>query len=79
MTSFGLGSLNSEVTSVYKNFTPGAMVRTVKLTRKIKSTEIVNIKMDKMPGFQFSWWYTGSEVTPDPRYWSDGLNPVFRR
>ena len=26
------------------------------------------MKLEMMPGFRFSWWYTGAGVTPDPKY-----------
>ena len=67
-------------TTAYTNFTPpGAFYRSMSLVRDISSKHAKQIKMDMMPGFKFSWWYTGAAVTPKPIYKNDENNKQFVR
>ena len=59
------GYLDSGTTSSSKNFTPPndrflGMKRGVKLERQITTDDVGNAKMDLMPGFEFSWYYSAS-------------------
>ena len=36
-------------------------------------------KLDVMPGFRFSWWYSGAEVTPDNKYKDEEITKQFVR
>ena len=66
----GPGWLNADLTTAYKNFTPpgGILVeRFMKLARKVNSGDIKTQSLDLMPGFRFSWWYSGAKVTPENR------------
>ena len=42
--------------------------RSVKLSRDVSSEDVESQRLDVMPGFRFSWWYSGAEVTPDNRF-----------
>ena len=76
MTGLGRGSKNSVVidrknvdvdqTSLYTNFTPPGNQRSISLYRDVSTVDVEIQKLDVMPGFKFSWWYTGGEVSPDP-------------
>ena len=69
ITMEGLGNVYNYQTTAYKNFTPPKEARQVKLNRDVKvSEEIEKQKLDVMPGFILSWWYTGAEVTPERNY-----------
>ena len=58
--------LDADQTTVYTNFTPPGLFRTLSLERDVSSEEVNQQKLDVMPGFRFSWWYSGvPEITPD--------------
>ena len=72
------GYLDSGTTSSSKNFTPPndrflGMKRGVKLERQITTDDVGNAKMDLMPGFEFSWYYSASSwyQVPQLRSYSD--------
>ena len=46
----------------------------------IRSEEI-QVKLDVMPGFRFSWWYSGAEFEPETQsaYRNYDLNKEFVR
>ena len=65
----GLRELDPDLTTAYINFTsPKSFDYKVILSRDVSSGDVVSQKLDLMPGFRFSWWYSGMEVTPDNRY-----------
>ena len=65
--------------TTYANFTPNSMYSYVSLERKVSAEEVNRQKLDLMPGFRFSWWYSGLEVTPDNKYKDDKVNKLFVR
>ena len=81
MTGFEFGSkdrvymdgfdsyLDDDKTTFYANFTPApGKSRRISISRNVRSEEVDKLKMDMMPGFRFSWWYTGTEVAPDKTF-----------
>ena len=57
--------LDSGLTTANKNFTPpGYEGREIRLTRDVTSDEIETQKLDVMPGFRISWWYSGVKIIP---------------
>ena len=87
-----IDNLEDEQTTVYRNITPplyetvpsGSFVapvanfRIMLLWRDVSSEDVESQKLDLMPGFRFSWWYSG-EVTPDNRFKDDKMNKQFVR
>ena len=76
-------SLEAGLKSVSVDFNPPAGAegyREVLLARKIEEDSI-NIKMESMPGFRLSWYYTGlgDNVTPDSWYSYSQENQLFIR
>ena len=66
-----LGELVADKTVTYTNFTPpGTRSLYVLLQRSVSHEDLETMKLNFMPGFRFSWWYTSSdvEVTPEPKY-----------
>ena len=49
------------------------------LSRDLTSEEVKTQKLDVMPGFRFSWWYLGTEVTPDNKYKDKEMTQQFVR
>ena len=35
---------------------------------ELANVDISDLEMDQMPGFNFSWWYTGGEIEPGNIY-----------
>ena len=82
VTMTGLSSLGStdrvkmnghfiadDQTTAYTNFTPPDLqYKAIALIRDVSFEDVEAQKMDVMPGFRFSWWYTGEKVTPDKKY-----------
>ena len=49
--------------SPWESFTP----RCINIISTVSDSAINEMDMDdQMPGFKFSWYYTGIEFTPDP-------------
>ena len=67
----GLGNLEADQTTAYTNFTPPGVERDLSymtLSRIVSSEDIEKQKLDYMPGFRLSWWYTGAKVIPVNEY-----------
>ena len=63
----------------YTNFKPPAEYRYIEVKRVVSSEDVETQRLDLMPGFRFSWWYSGGEVTPKNRYKDDEHNKQFVR
>ena len=79
-----LGNVDADQTTVYKKYTPPGIkysnpYQLIILFRNVSSEDIEEQKLDVMPGFRFSWWYTGKEVTPDQKYKNKGITKQFIR
>ena len=80
----GSGSIDDDKVSIYKNFTPpiskyGTDNRGIDKRRYSKASEIVPLKMEMMPGFRFSWWYTGENLEPEPKFLDGSITKLFIR
>ena len=64
----GVGILESSRTSVSVQFSPPGDSNLMTLTRNVSEEDLANLRMDVMPGFSLSWWYTGAPVTPVPMF-----------
>ena len=77
--------LDADQTTAYTNFTPPGgysnAYRVMKLQRSVSSEDVEIQKLDTMPGFRFSWWYTGIgvDLIPDNRYEDEWMNKQFVR
>ena len=76
----GIGTLDHDQTTAYTNFTPPAN-KYIKLGRDVSSEDVKSQRLDVMPGFRFSWWYSGSgaKVTPDNLYKDERITKKFIR
>ena len=64
---FNYTRLDSDLTLVYKNFTPPGSLKTITLDRKLTKTDLSDLT--EMPGFKVSWYYSGDdELIPYPKY-----------
>ena len=71
--------LDAEQTTVYKNFTPPVFRRYMTLQRDVSYKDVETQKLDLMPGFRISWWYSGEEFTPDNKYKDNWMTKKFVR
>ena len=73
---FSMDSISSENTTFYRTFSPPTPngYRYISLNREIDSEDLKTVKMDMMPGFKLSWWYTGAELKPERKYLNTALN-----
>ena len=73
------GLIDADQTTVYKNFTPPGSYHTLYFEQDVSSDEELDQqKLDVMPGFELSWWYTGAaEMTPDNHYKYHEHNKLF--
>ena len=67
------------LTTAYTNYTSPDYYRYMWLTRVVSSEEVESQKLNMMPGFRFSWWYSGAEVTPDNKYKNTEITQQFVR
>ena len=73
-------NLDSNISVAFKNFTPpGTTWKVNTMSRDVSSSVVEKTKLALMPGFQFSWWYTGDEVTPERQYKDDTITKLFVR
>ena len=61
--------VGADQTSLYTNLSmdPYGSKR-IELARDVSAEEVEAQKLVGMPGFRFSWWYTGIKVIPDHKY-----------
>ena len=75
--------LSDAIKSAKTNFTPPGSKPNMLLRRNIATDDIKTIRLELMPGFRFSWWYTFTgkyvEVIPDLRYKDEEKSKLFRR
>ena len=71
--------LEADQTTAFTNFTPPVRYRVMRLHRDVSSEDVETQRLDFMPGFRFSWWYSGAEVTPDKKYKDEDLTKQFFR
>ena len=61
--------INENTKYAYQNYTPpGSSEKYLKLERKVSVEEVRNQKLELMPGFRFSWYYSGVEVEKANKY-----------
>ena len=72
--------INEEKTHLSLNFTPPSD-REYKLilNREVTVTDIRKQNLDQMPGFRFSWHYTGMKVKPYAKYSKYSITKMFVR
>ena len=63
--------LDANKTTVYTNFTPPPQEAFLQLARDVNNIDLMTTKLDVMPGFKLSWWYTGADVKPYPKFKDD--------
>ena len=74
------GYSNADQKTVSTNFTVEYNVyRYIQPIRDVSLDEVEKMKMNMMPGFNFSWWYTGVEVTPETKFKDNEVNKQFVR
>ena len=74
-----LGPVPEKVQTTNYNFTPPSNYRLLRLWRRVSTDDVIQQKLNFMPGFRLSWWYSGLEVTPDNKYKDENLNKLFTR
>ena len=74
-----IGSLDADQTTAYSNFTPPRSGGSIILERHVSLKDLELVKSDLMPGFKFSWWYTGPEVTTESKYKDKRITKQFIR
>ena len=81
----GLGFLDEGQTTAYTTFSPPAppagyiKFRDMFVSQDVSSVDVETQKLDLMPGFRLSWWYTGTEATPDDYHIYETINIQFIR
>ena len=75
----GLGYLDADQTTAYTNFTPPGLTKFIKLSRYVSSEDVETQRLNFMPGFRLTWWYSGAEVTPDNKYKEEEMTKQFVR
>ena len=51
----------------------------IELSREVLPADVRKQSLDMMPGFKVSWHYSGMEVEPEARYYSDTRTMAFVR
>ena len=73
-------NLDVDVTHVIKNFTPPEQYSySVTSIRKVSREDVLKQKLQLMPGFRISWYYTGIATQPIFKYSDYGITPAFVR
>ena len=79
-----LNLVGNDLTNVYTNFTPPAKEEYTKYRyfsyfQRLSPREVETMNLDVMPGFRFSWWYTGAELIPDREFKDEPITKLFVR
>ena len=80
------GYIDADKIIIYKNYTPpisnskyGTDNRYIDQRTSSNAREIASLNMDMMPGFRLSWWYTGENLEPEPKYLDRNMTKHFIR
>ena len=77
-SAFMEGKIDLNKNFVYKNFSPPAVTdewdyggnseysKSITIKRDISSSYLSETKINVLPGFRLSWWYTGDKVIQEP-------------
>ena len=76
---YGQGFVDPEQTIVYTNFTPPEYDRYIDVARDVNFKEVEQLKLNLMPGFKFSWWYSGVEFRQNARFKKDDIAKHYVR
>ena len=64
---------------VLKNFTPPGKPKLINFIRKVIKEDIKRENLEYMPGFRMSWYYSGMDFLPEPKYSEEKLTRLFVR
>ena len=77
---YGRGYIDADEKHIHKIYSPpGYNERYINLVRDVSFDEVRKQKLDQMPGFRFSWYYTGVEVEFPPKYSRFDVTKAFVR
>ena len=72
--------IDADTTYLSLNFTPPSDSEyKLILYREVSLTDIRKQNLDQMPGFRFSWYYTGMKVKPYAKYSKYSITKMFVR
>ena len=76
----GICCFDADQTTAYTNFKPPSNYEyPIVLSRHVTYDDVETQNLDVMPGFRFSWWYTGAEVPSDNSFKDDAQTKQFVR
>ena len=79
----GSTELDADQTIAYKNYTLHTQNYIkhyyIFLSRDVSLADVDKQTLNVMPGFRFTWWYTGAEVTPEYKYKDEEMTKQFVR
>ena len=65
----GVGDLADDENTAYSTFTPEVdYIESFTMYLDLENADINDLEMVQMPGFNFSWWYTGGNIEPGNIY-----------
>ena len=72
--------VNAEVTHTSYNYTKPGFYKSMSYKRKVLLSDVRKQKLSVMPGFNFSWYYSGIEMEPPKaKYYNDDKTKAFVR
>ena len=72
------GNKHIDKVHTVENFTPPEDSY-IYLLRQISNADLMQQKMSQMPGFKFSWYYSGMAVTAEPKFSDSDITKAFVR
>lgn len=77
----GEESINEDKVDLIANFTQTRKNIVLTLNRKVTSADLAVNTLNSMPGFNISWWYSGTDVKPYDHYgsWNVSKTLLFRK
>ena len=65
----GIEDLDADQTTMYTNFYISENYFEMNMTRDVSSNDVEHLKLDVMPGFNLSWWYSGADlIIPENKF-----------
>ena len=72
------GNMETDETTVLIDYlNPQRQRKMIRLWRYVGTKDLETMNMETMPGFKFSWWYSGDKITNEPIFSKVGMNKIF--
>ena len=73
----GKGNLEKDEKTILLDYKNPQKQKEIRLWRYVGTKDLESMSMETMPGFKFSWWYSGDKITIEPIFSNFRMNKIF--